>query len=439
MSNIYGIYGGAFGSFNYNDIYVTLDTTQTITGEKTFNAATILGDRLSVTGTTTLNNILLLNGGDNSLRQIYNTYYNLMDTSESPAGGLNVGRLFSFTLNSFLEFQSLNHTWGVVMGAATTPYTALSVNATAIVSSGQYVRFNSGAGERYFNFLPYSSSPGQYNNSTQTGDSVLCAGSVAAVLNLCSQGNVCSGLRIEQSQVTLGAGGSSSVPSSYLQINNGANAICVGPAISTSDSSTKIATTAWVQSAISSFVVGSIVTTIYTNFSGVVIISATSKRIDLMVVGGGGGGGWGNNSSTYGGGGAAGGAAIYTFYTSRQANLYIMCGAGGFRAIQPGAFGSNGSNSEWSLSSDNSSPNSLVLVGGGQGGFSSSSIASSGGFAADPFDGYFLQTYAGATNTNQNGGFNPLSYEYGRGGNGSTSTGTPENGKPGCVIITQYN
>ena len=38
MSNIYGINRGAFGSFMFNDDVVTLDTTQTITGEKTFTS-----------------------------------------------------------------------------------------------------------------------------------------------------------------------------------------------------------------------------------------------------------------------------------------------------------------------------------------------------------------------------------------------------------------
>ena len=108
------------------------------------------------------------------------------------------------------------------------------------------------------NIIPNTGN-GSYNPMSVTGYSMLYT--TSSNLLLSTQSSTASGLVIGPNSILIGAGGSSTIPSSNISINGSTNQIALTSTFpptstgysqpSSTDSSTKIATTAWVQSAIS--------------------------------------------------------------------------------------------------------------------------------------------------------------------------------------------
>lgn len=186
---------------NYSN-YVTLNTAQTITGQKTFS------DHLYT-------------------QSIYgqNSYgLSLFSTTTNSKITLSPGNVFCFE--------------AVYYGCST--FTPLNVrDPLNLYSIG----------------MKANSSAAYLNPVVGSGDHVIAAqnqsgggGINSGVLTVTSYSSTNTGLRITPDTVTLGSGGTLLTPTSYLEVNNGTTAVSVGPIPATGDNSNKIATTAWVQS-----------------------------------------------------------------------------------------------------------------------------------------------------------------------------------------------
>jgi hypothetical protein len=250
---------------------VTLNTTQTITGQKTFTApltvagldATTINSSGTITTDTALN-VQKLSENRGAVLIVsdpgYGTYNPIVETYDSV--------IMAKTVDNTLNLSALTLTangstrLGVRISAIVNTVWSYSGNNQFVVGP-QYVvavapdfrvqNPTTQAGQ--FLVKPHSSS-GDYNSLVQAGDVVLCArnqyndftnqGNNAITLTARSATN--SGVRVTYNAVTMGAGGSGTNPSAYLTVIDGGTPQSVGPIPATTDSSSKIATTQWVQS-----------------------------------------------------------------------------------------------------------------------------------------------------------------------------------------------
>lgn len=249
MSNIYGINRGAFGSFMNNDDLVTLDTAQTITGEKTFTT-NILCDAIVSTPEVDTDIIVVNNyiefadGTHQATAAVTASGFVTLDTTQ------NINSEKTFQQKAYFDSQQTN---GAIIAQQT-------------VVPNNYLVLLGGQGD------------GAYNPSTAPLDSVIFT---EGSLNVTSHSAINVGLRVTADSVTLGAGGAGDLATSYIQINNGATAVSTGPIPAVGDSSTKIATTEWVHTELTDYVTTSTPQTISgaktfgdnTNFEASVLIN----------------------------------------------------------------------------------------------------------------------------------------------------------------------
>ena len=277
--------------------YVTIASTQTITGSKTFSNLTFFTNTVDVTGNTNILGQLLLRDTQLTSNQMLlhtDGITSFIDADQDIAilsGGtvtvyaslLHANGAFSTSGNIRMDGPNTtiysNYPGGVLLiqgpvsttngvvittngggsGSAfvvaptgvTTAKVTMNcpalVNGTMDVYSTLSVGLipNIGVGIKMMTNVP----GGNYNPSTQLADNIIFAedSNSGGVLNLTTHSSNYTGVRITPSSVTLSNAIGDS-PVSYLQISNGGTPTSHGPVPDPTDNSTKIATTAWVQS-----------------------------------------------------------------------------------------------------------------------------------------------------------------------------------------------
>ena len=96
---------------------VSLTTTETITGTKTFNASTSFGNAISLTSATSGN------------RQINNTFYNLYQ-NDAISSGTYKGRIYTNAGTVYFDLNSLTHAFSINNNFGATSYNPLYINPT---------------------------------------------------------------------------------------------------------------------------------------------------------------------------------------------------------------------------------------------------------------------------------------------------------------------
>lgn len=205
-----------------------------------------------------------------SLGQMSATRYTI--GGSNTVAGQQVGSLFQLTTNSIYYQWATNgqHRFytRTALNAEINPMTINSSNVstvvpvsieTTIVASVPSLTIKSSTSTQTINFTPFAS-VGTSNPITTVDSSVISCngGGATRRLVLTTDSATTVGIRMSESGMVLGAGGTSNNPSNYLNFTSTAISLLSGnnPTISGytlpagSDSSTKIATTAWVQTAI---------------------------------------------------------------------------------------------------------------------------------------------------------------------------------------------
>ena len=181
---------------------------------------TTINNNVTITGTIKTGNIRL-NNTDHNFRQIFNTYYNFMDTS-SNVGGVNVGRVYSTSLASYYQLYDAGATFSFTFGTIGTTFpfqltsTALATsvpnNITTTVSSPiPSLTITDSVTLNRLNFSP-ALDPGSYNRIVSTNDSVIFTTSSNGAaenetLVLTTNSNICGGIRLTATTLVLGNGG----------------------------------------------------------------------------------------------------------------------------------------------------------------------------------------------------------------------------------------
>ena len=248
--------------------FVTLNTTQTITGQKTFTApltvagltATTINSSGAITTDTALNVqklsanrgavLIVPDPGSATYNPMVQTYDSVI-TAKTVDNTLNLSAL-TLTANGStsvgVRISAITNTVFSYSGA-----NSLALGSNVVATGTDFRVVNPTTTEGQFLVKPYSNL-GDYNPITKAGDVVLCARSndttqqIYNTIALTVYGATNSGVRVTFNTVTMGAGASGVDPSAYLTVNNGGTPQSVGPIPATTDSSTKIATTQWVQS-----------------------------------------------------------------------------------------------------------------------------------------------------------------------------------------------
>jgi hypothetical protein len=201
-------------------------------------------------------------------------------------------------------------------------------------------------------------------------------------------------------------------------------------AVPSNDSSSKIATTAWVQSALTTTGCSTI---IYTTSQTITL--PTFNRLTILCVSGGGGGGW-STTSSYGGSGGTGSVVYSEIINIPGSALYplsFVVGTFGAAAPSSGTNGSDGGNSSVTFPSGYT-----MTAGGGKGG-----TTTTGGLGG-VISGTYIYGLAGINgNTLGSDQSLPISVVsnalgFGKGGRGARSSSTPSDGLGGCIVLTYY-
>ena len=280
MANIFGASIGTaanfFGHFDNtggttNDTYVTIDTDQTITGVKTFTEDIVCDQMVTSDAVTT--NVVLVNdyiefpdGTTQSTAPTTPSNYVTLDTPQT----ITAQKTFSELIASSMYVSSpsiIGSNAAGVLLASSVPNTKVGLAAGGVFAfeavyygCSTFVPFNVRDSGNLNSVAVVAGCPAVYLNPlVALGDNIVAAqnqiaggGINGGNLTVTNYSSTNTGLRITPNSVTLGAGGTSSVPTSYLKVNNGDTAESVGPVPALNDNSTKIATTAWVQSTITS-------------------------------------------------------------------------------------------------------------------------------------------------------------------------------------------
>jgi hypothetical protein len=275
FSNIYG-----FNGYNQNSPalniqilpptnYVTLDTAQVITGSKTFSNVTFFTGTVDIAADTNILGHLVLQDtelGANQLLLHTTGITSFIDADQDIAilSGGNVTIYAPTRVTSTLDVGSspANTTLRLFTDTTKCYLRAGEPGVEAIselqIQSDLTVINGNTQAKGQLDIRPVDSAPfcslmsnclggGAFNLTTQAGDSMLLGRNI---INLTSYSTTKVGLRVTQTTVTLGAGGQSGtglLPTSYIQVDNGNSATCVGPIPGNGEANTKIATTQWVQ------------------------------------------------------------------------------------------------------------------------------------------------------------------------------------------------
>lgn len=260
--------------------FVTLDTTQTITGQKTFTAPLTAESNVNVYGNmitgdisasnitsgqtlTSYGNVSVLGNSsisvqgnvtaDDTVQGNLVVATNAVVVSDTAAG--KTGQLSQLGTVTKLNGAYGSYTQGSIefsMGNQNGDLQkALELNATLVNSlaalnapSVQVIKAATNTGSI---ILKPSANASQYNSLVSSLDAVVTAtsvdGTMYGALTLTSAGSTKVGVRIDQAYGTVKIQGGDN----YLQVGSQNNAIAYGPTVPPDDSSDKIATTKWVQ------------------------------------------------------------------------------------------------------------------------------------------------------------------------------------------------
>lgn len=229
-SNIFGFSGASIGGFDASSAlknYVTLATGQTITGKKVFTADLTSGN-LDVGGELTIVDPVNLD-----------TCTVLQNNNDTQI----ISHTVSGTLQTFQTDESA------------VEKKTLQLSTTATHMYNKIVRvYESEAESASMTVLKLTAnSNSQVENKMVVAKDCVVSSSIAdgtanAPLVLTTNSATTCGIRVTALSVLMGAGGTSSNPTSYISVSNGGTATSVGPVPSLTDNSTKIATTAWTKS-----------------------------------------------------------------------------------------------------------------------------------------------------------------------------------------------
>lgn len=227
-SNIFGYSGASIGGFDASAAlknYVTLATGQTITGKKIFTSD-LTSSNLDVGGELTIVDPINLD-----------TCTILQNNNDT--------QIVNHTVSGNFEVIQTD------VSAAERKTLKLSPLTTRIYN--KIVRlFQDDTESNTDSILQLAANASTLDNPIVVAKDCVVACSISdgsnPALVLTNASNTSCGVRITGNSVRMGAGGTSSTPSSFISIINGGTATSSGPLPAISDSSTNIATTQWVKS-----------------------------------------------------------------------------------------------------------------------------------------------------------------------------------------------
>ena len=195
---------------------------------------------LSVTGATTLSNSLTFNSSNYLNRQLNNvSYLNLVDINGAGTGlqfyQIGAGTLYDNNVSNGYHQWTTNNPSGtqqvlqfVLTYNQNVSYlpTIISTNLGPGPSSTFAIQDTISSNIIYF--MP-NASAGNFNPIVQTGSEVIFASNTNPTANLVltTWSSTCTGLSISPNSLVLGAGGTSSTPSSNITINGSTNQISI--------------------------------------------------------------------------------------------------------------------------------------------------------------------------------------------------------------------
>lgn len=263
-SNIFGYSGASAGGFNLSAAlqnYVTLSTGQLITGRKEFSAD-LTSSNLEVKGELTIEDPVNLDTctilqNNNNTQIISHTVSGTLETFQTDATATECRTLQLSTLATSIYNRTVNikpnddpdetdTAFVLTARADVSQYNPRTIGLDCVISAVNVV-----GGSPVEPNLVLTTASATNTGIRVTPDSVEMGtgGSNYAPT---------TGIRVIPGTVVVGAGGTGAspfTPSTYISISTGLTPISVGPVPSSSDNSTKIATTAWTTSKIASAVV----------------------------------------------------------------------------------------------------------------------------------------------------------------------------------------